>query len=78
MSDSNKTVRVFTGSKVEANFIKSVLEDNGIGAMIRNTYEESTIAGWVSGSQEDACRLFVAEHDKQEAEKLIDKISESD
>lgn len=78
MSQSDKTVRVFTGSKVEANFIKSVLEGNGIGAMIRNTYEESTIAGWVSGAQGDACRVFVAEHDKQEAEKLIEQIAESE
>jgi hypothetical protein len=78
MSEHDKTVRVFTGSKVEANYVKSLLEEGGIGAMIRNTLEESTIAGWVSGAQEDACLVFVAEHDKAKAEELIAELSEGD
>jgi hypothetical protein len=78
MSEQDKTVRVFTGSKIEANYIKGLLEEGGIGAMIRNTLEESTIAGWVSGSQEDACRVFVAEHDKEKAEELISKLSDGE
>ncbi|MCK4406916.1 MAG: DUF2007 domain-containing protein, partial [Bacteroidales bacterium] len=28
---------VFTGSNIEANFVKSILEDNNIGALVRNT-----------------------------------------
>lgn len=78
MSETDGTVRVFTGSKVEANYIKGILEKNGIGAMVRNTYEESTIAGWVSGAQGDACRVFVAEQDEEAAKDLIKGLAKED
>jgi hypothetical protein len=78
MSEHDKTVWVFTGSKIEANYIKGVLEEGGIGAMVRNTLEESTIAGWVSGAPEDSCRVFVTEHDKEKAEELIAGLSKKE
>jgi hypothetical protein len=71
MSDKDKTVRVYTGSEVEAAFICSLLEDNGIGAMYRNSLRESLLAGWVSGAQEDSCRVFVSSNDEEKAKKVI-------
>jgi hypothetical protein len=72
MSDKDKTVRVFTGSEVEAAFICSLLEENGIGAMYRNSLRESLLAGWVSGAQEDSCRVFVTSNDEDKAKKVIE------
>ena len=71
MNDHEDLKRVFTGSLVEANFIASLLEENGIGALVRNTLEESIIAGWASGSPEDAGLVFVPESHAEKALALI-------
>ena len=73
MNENDDLTRVFTGSFVEAKFVASILEDNGIAAMVRNTLEESIIAGWASGSPEDAGLVFVAEHDVEKARALIEE-----
>ncbi len=69
--------RVFTGSNLDANFVKSILEENGIGAMVRNTLRESLSAGFVSGAPEDSSRVFVEEKNYDEAMKLVDAYLES-
>jgi hypothetical protein len=71
MNENDELKQVFTGSFVEAQFIGSLLEDNGIGALVRNTLEESVIAGWASGSPEDAGLVFVAEYHEEQAKVLI-------
>jgi hypothetical protein len=40
MSEHEGLKCVFTGSVLEANYLKSLLEENGIGAMVRNTMEK--------------------------------------
>ena len=69
--------RVFTGSNLDANFIKSILEENGIGAMVRNTLRESLSAGWVSGAPEDSSRVFVEKEYYEAAMKLVDTYLDS-
>jgi len=77
METSKDIKRVFTGSAVEATFIKEILEESGIGAMIRDTMEESLAAGWVSGSQEDSCLVFVASEHYEQAVDLVNKFNDS-
>jgi len=72
MSEQEGLKNVFTGSVLEANFIKSLLEESGIGAMVRNTMGESLVAGWVSGGPEDAGLVYVTEAHEIEAKKLIE------
>jgi hypothetical protein len=62
---------VFTGSEIDANFIEQILEEYGIGVLKRNSMNESLIAGWASGSPEDACELFVEDENEQKAADLI-------
>jgi len=69
--------RVFTGSNLDANFVKSILEENGIGAMVRNTLRESLSGGYVSGAPEDSSRVFVEEKNYDEAMKLVNAYLES-
>jgi hypothetical protein len=71
MNEIDNLKRVFTGSIIEAKFIASLLEENGIGALVRNTLEESIIAGWASGSPEDAALVYVAENHEEKAKSLI-------
>ncbi|MDP3461485.1 MAG: DUF2007 domain-containing protein [Bacteroidales bacterium] len=62
---------VFTGSEIDADFIQKLLEENGIGVLNRNTMQESLIAGWASGSPEDACQLYVEEFNAIKAAKIV-------
>jgi hypothetical protein len=72
MNEQDSLENVFTGSVLEANFVKSLLEENGIGAMVRNTMGESLVAGWVSGGPEDAGLVFVIESHKEDALRIIE------
>jgi hypothetical protein len=72
MNDHDDLKNVFTGSVLEADFIKSMLEENGIGAMVRNTLGESLVAGWASGAPDDAGLVYVIENHEAEAKKLIE------
>jgi len=73
MSEHEGLKCVFTGSVLEADYIKSVLEESGIGAMVRNTMGESLVAGWVSGGPEDSGLVYVTEGHEMEAKKLIEE-----
>ncbi len=78
MNKDDDLIRVFTGSVIDAEIIKDILNDNGIGALVRNTLRESTVAGWVSGSFEDACRVFVASKHYEKAKQLVDNFLSSE
>lgn len=71
MKENENLKLVFTGTVVEASFLKSLLEENGIGALLRDTLNESIVAGWVSGSPDDAGLLYVVENHEEEAKRLI-------
>lgn len=71
MDDIDELKHVFTGSLVEATFVKSLLEENGIGALVRNTMEESFAAGWASGGHEDSGLVFVAAYHLEDAKKIV-------
>ena len=71
MTDHDGLKHVFTGSSVDAHFIKSILLDNGINCIIRDSLTESTLAGWGSGSPETSCRVFVAEHDEEKTKTIV-------
>ena len=72
MKEHEDLVHIYTGSFIEANFLKSLLEENGIGVIIRNTLRESMVAGWASGAPEDAGLIFVSEEHETEARSIIE------
>jgi hypothetical protein len=73
MNEQDGLKNVFTGSILEANYIKSLLEESGIGAMVRNTMGESLVAGWVSGGPDDAGLVYVIENHEEEAKIIIEE-----
>lgn len=76
MNDQNLKV-VYTGSVVEASFIQSVLEENGIGCILRDSLAESVHAGWGSGSPESSNRIFVDKSQETRAKKIIEEFLKS-
>ena len=77
MNNQEELVQVYTGSVVESNYIKELLEENGIGALVRNTLSESMVAGWASGAPEDAALVFVAKHHVASAKLIIEEYKKS-
>jgi len=77
MNEHDSLKGVYTGSVLEANFIKSLLEESGIGAMVRNTMDESIVAGWVSGGPDDSGIVYVIENHEEEAKKIIEEYLKS-
>lgn len=77
MTENDDLKLVFTGSVLDAKYLKNVLEENGIGALVRDTLDESLSAGWVSGSQEDAGLVYVAEEHLEKAKKIAEEYRKS-
>lgn len=63
---------VFTGSDIDGAFLKNILEENQIGCLIKNSFNESMAAGWISG-QPNVSKLYV---DKTNFDKALEIIKE--
>lgn len=74
----NKDLKlIFTGSNLQASYLESYLNDNDVPTMTRDSMEESVIAGWASGAQEDSTRVYVNASDFDVAIVLVDQFMES-
>lgn len=70
MTDQN-LVRVYVGTAINADYLKSVLDKNGIECIIRNILQESSHAGFAAASSDNAASVFVEEKDIEKAEELV-------
>ena len=68
---------VFSGSTIDASFIKNHLEENGVGTIIRNKQDESILAGWADPNGLVGSQIFVTANDYEKAEKLVREYMES-
>ena len=71
----NEIKSIYSGSIVNAEFIGSVLEENGIKFLIRNFQEESLVAGWAAGTIKGDASVFVFTKDYDKAMLLLDEIT---
>ena len=71
----NEIKRVYSGSVVNAEYIGSVLANNGIQFLIRNFQEESLVAGWAANTIKGEASVFVFEKDYDTAMLLLDEIN---
>ena len=74
----NEIKLIYSGSLVDAEFIGSVLEDNGIEFLIRNFQEESLVAGWAANTIKGDASVYVFTKDYDAAMRLLDEIQESE
>lgn len=71
----NEIKRIYSGSLVNAEFIGSVLDENGIRFLIRNFQEESLCAGWAANVIKGEASVFVFEKDYDKAMLILDEIN---
>ena len=74
----NEIKRVYSGSVINAEYIGSVLANNGIQFLIRNFQEESLLAGWAANVIKGEASVYVFDKDYDRAMLLLDEINAAD
>lgn len=70
---ADKLIHIYSGSFLNAQFIANVLDENNIKYLVKDDYQNSIIAGWVSPGSENSIRVFVAKKDVEAAKEIIHK-----
>ena len=71
----NEIKRVYSGSVINAEYIGSVLANNGIQFLIRNFQEESLCAGWAANTIKGDASVYVFTKDFDNAMLILDEIN---
>ena len=68
---ADELIHIYSGSFLNAQFVANVLDENNIKCMVKDDYQNSIIAGWVSPGSENSIRVFVAKKDVETAKEVI-------
>ena len=68
---ADELIHIYSGSFLNAQFIANLLDENNIKCMVKDDYQNSIIAGWVSPGSENSIRVFVAKKDVEAAKEII-------
>ena len=68
---ADELIHIYSGSFLNAQFVANVLDENNIKCMVKDDYQNSIIAGWVSPGSENSVRVFVANKDVEAAKGVI-------
>ena len=68
---ADELIHIYSGSFLNAQFVANVLDENNIKCMVKDDYQNSIIAGWVSPGSENSVRVFVAQKDVEAAKEVI-------
>ncbi len=77
MTNHEDIVLLYTGTEINANVLKEILEDNQVGALIKNSLKSGLTAGFGGGYAEAEAQLFVTEKHLDKAKKLLDDFLKS-
>ena len=70
---ADELIHIYSGSFLNAQFISNVLDENNIKYMVKDDYQNSIIASWVSPGSENSIRVFVSKKDVEAAKEVIKK-----
>lgn len=71
MTDQDGLKEVYAGHTISANYIKEMLEQNDIGAIIKTSNQENFITGTSEGTMADFDRVMVTEEDFEKASVIV-------
>jgi len=69
----NELTVVYSGSRVEGQFIAEILKENGIGSIYRDVLQESVDGGWANSLPENAVQIQVETEFAAKAKQIIDE-----
>jgi hypothetical protein len=68
----SKLTRIYSGTEVTVNLLKSILEEEGIAALIQDDFRSGVTAGF-SGGVPSAIDLFINETDLEKAKPIVNE-----
>ena len=68
---ADEIIHIYSGSFLNAHFIANILDEKNIKCIVKDDYQNSIIAGWVSPGSENSVRVFVANKDVEAAKEVI-------
>lgn len=71
MSDDLKLV--YSGSRTEGLFINEMLNESGIGSIMKDAFQSGIQAGWPNGLPENRLRILVDSANSEKAKALIEE-----
>lgn len=77
MTDSKDLVFLHADTEINAHVLKDILEDNQIGAFVRNDMKSGLTAGFGGGYLEAEARVFVSEKNLDKAKVLLEEFLKS-
>jgi len=77
MTHQEDLTLLYSGTEINANVLKEILEDNDIGALIKNDMKSGLTAGFGGGYIEAEASLFVTEKNLEKAKILLKQFLES-
>ncbi|MCD4772450.1 MAG: DUF2007 domain-containing protein [Bacteroidales bacterium] len=66
----NEIIKIYTGTEVSVLYLKGMLEEIGVSAMIKDDFQSSISAGFVEGTP-SAIDLFIQKSELKKAEPII-------
>ena len=70
MKETNKLVKVYTGTEMTVTLLKELLEEIKVASTIQNNYKSGVEVGFVGGVQ-SSVDLFIQQSDFETAEPVI-------
>ena len=70
----NEHVKIFSGSSIIVNRLKSLLEDENISSIIKDNINMSKVSGF--GPLGQSIELFILNSDVEKAKPILDKYKE--
>ena len=72
--EESSILKIYTGSEISAILLKGILENNGIGVIMKNEFQQGLNAGFGAGIP-STVDLFIQDNDIEKATILIKKFS---
>lgn len=72
MDEKNDLIKVFSGSLITVNLLKTELEKEGIETTVHNEYQEAMTAGYATGTPYSV-DLFIIDSDLEKAQPIINQ-----
>lgn len=70
-------ILLFTGSEIDANVLKEILEDNQIASLIKNDMKSGLNAGFGGGYIGAEANLYVSDKNLEKAKIILDEFLSS-
>lgn len=77
MTNHEDLLLLFTGSEINANVLKDILNDNQIGCLVKNDLKSGLTAGFGGGYLEAEASLYVTSQHIDKAKMLLDEFLKS-